>query len=347
MTSPTIPIRNLYYLYCYAWNRFEEAQTIAVEAEQGPDLPTLLVRVLMAGTRSLLGRGLDRTYLPFREELNTVRGHIELGPTIRLKMRKTRRVDCSFDELTHDVLHNQLLKATLKKLCRTSALAPNLLSDLKHLWMRMADVSDIQLTSAAFARVQLHRNNARYDFLLKICSLLFHDLIPLKAQGDYAFHDIVRDERKMAGVFERFVLAFYQTKLSRFRASARWLNWQATELASSHSARIPGMKTDVYLESIDRRLIIDTKFYRDPLQEHHDNTSYRSGHLFQLFAYLRNDAMTRLHAPVAEGMLLYAEVEDSLDSSYSIHGHIVRIASVNLAQPWQQIEERLLHLVAA
>ena len=107
MSEPTIPIRNLYYLFCYAWSRFEEAQAISTGAEESPDLPNLLARVLSEGTRSLLKRGLDRGYLPHEEELSTIRGHIELGPTLQLQARHRRRVHCTYDELSHDLLHNR------------------------------------------------------------------------------------------------------------------------------------------------------------------------------------------------------------------------------------------------
>lgn len=36
MTAPAIPIENIYYLFCYAWNRFEEAQAALVGATGSP-----------------------------------------------------------------------------------------------------------------------------------------------------------------------------------------------------------------------------------------------------------------------------------------------------------------------
>lgn len=346
MSEPTIPIRNLYYLFCYAWNRFEEAQAISTGAEESPDLPNLLARVLAEGTRSLLKRGLDRGYLPHEEELSTIRGHIELGPTLQLQARQRRRVHCTYDELSHDLLHNQLLKASLKRLANVSSVDPALARELHRLWIRMGDVVDIRLSAAAFARVQLHRNNARYDLLLKICELAFACMIPDKAGSGYGFQNVLRDERKMARVFEDFVRNYYRVSQRAFRVKPYQLEWQAISLTSNGVGRLPVMRTDVYLESADRRIIIDTKYYADALQQHHGSPSFRSENLYQLFAYLRNDAVLQPDLALADGMLLYPQVQHALDTTYVIHGHNVRLATVDLTAAWSDVEIRLTELLS-
>lgn len=345
MTEPSIPIRNLYYLFCYAWNRFEEANAISTGAEDSPDLPNLLARVLANGTRSLLKRGLDRNYLPHQEDLSTIRGHIELGSTLKLRARNKRRVTCTFDELSHDQLHNQLLKASLKRLANASTIDPGLARELHRLWTRMADVSDIKLSAAAFSRVHLNRNNARYDLLLKICELALTCMIPNQGGLGYSFQNVLRDECKMARVFEDFVRNFYRIRKREFRVKPYQLEWQAIPLVTNGVGRLPTMRTDVYLENADRRIIIDTKYYADALQQHHGSPSFRSNNLYQLFSYLRNDAVAEPGRPLAEGMLLYPQVQHTLNASYNVHGHQVRLATVNLAAPWPEIESRLAELL--
>jgi 5-methylcytosine-specific restriction enzyme subunit McrC len=345
LTEPTIPIRNLYYLFCYAWNRFEEAHAISTGAEDSPDLPNLLARVLVEGTRSLLRRGLDRGYLTHEEELSTIRGHVELGPTLTLHGRNMRRVTCSYDELGHDLLHNQLLKASLKRMAAANSMDPGLARELQRLGTRMPDVTDIKLSAAAFARVQLHRNNGRYDLLLKVCELAFACMIPDNSGSGYAFQNVLRDERKMARVFEDFVRNFYRASQRMFRVKPYQLEWQAVPLRVNGVGRLPAMRTDVYLEGPDRRIIIDTKYYADALQQHHGSPSFRSDNLYQLFAYLRNDAVVAADAPLAEGMLLYPQVQQTLDATYAVHGHRVRLATLDLAAAWPEVEARLADLL--
>src|SRR5215203_4864021 len=112
-------------------------------------------------------------------------------------------------------------------------------------------------------------------------------------------------------------------------------------IAVTADVRLPTMRTDVYLESPERRIILDTKYYAEALQERQGTTSFRSENLYQLFAYLRNDAVANPEIVAAEGILLYPEVRRSLEATYSLHGHLVRFATVDLARPWREIELRL------
>ena len=57
------------------------------------------------------------------------------------------------------------------------------------------------------------------------------------------------------------------------------LEWDAIPIAVVGDARLPTMRTDVYLESHERRIIIDTKYYAEALQERHGTTSFRSDNL--------------------------------------------------------------------
>lgn len=344
--QPAIPIQNVYYLFCYAWNRFEEAQAVPVGGTPCPDLPNLLARILLHSTRALLRRGLDRNYQDHIEEISTVRGTIDLGASLNLQARCVRRLVCDFDELSHDLLHNQIIKASLKRLARAKSMDPQLANELAMTAQRMPDVSDIWLERSAFSRVQLHRNNAYYDLSLKVAQLAFECLIPDPANGGFAFHDILRDEAKMARVFEDFVRNFYRTEQKEYAVHPLSIQWDAEEIAASGAARLPAMIIDIYLRSKSRRLIIDTKYYTKALQQSPFGTpSFHSNNLYQIFAYLKNAAA---HEPFAnwEGMLLYPKVGQQLRESYVINGHSITIATIDLAQPWPAIAGDLLDLLA-
>lgn len=344
-TAPGIPIENIYFLYCYAWNRFEEARSIPIGGTSSPDLPNLLGRVLLHGARALMRRGLDRNYQDWSEEIPTVRGRIELGASLRLQARSVRRLVCEFDELSHDLLHNQIIKASLKRLARSQTMEPKLAHELAVTAQRMPGVSDIWLERSAFARVQLHRNNAYYDLILRIAELAFDCLLPDPKADGYGFHDILRDEAKMARVFEEFVRNFYRAEQTEFSVMPLTIRWDATELSTTGAGRLPAMIVDIYLKSPQRRLIIDTKYYAKAVQQSlHGSESFQSGNLYQLFAYLKNAAADAAFAG-SEGMLLYPEVGKSMRESFQIQGHAMTLATINLAQPWQSISEDLLGLL--
>jgi 5-methylcytosine-specific restriction enzyme subunit McrC len=341
VTQPAIPIENIYYLFCYAWDRFEEAQSIDVGGMQSPDLPNLLARVLLSGTRALLRRGLDRGYQLREDEIATVRGRIDLGGTIALQARNVRRLQCEFDELSHDLHHNRVLKASLKRLARGSMIDKSLSHDLQAIARRMHDVADIWLEKTAFPRVQLHRNNAYYDLLLKVAELAFDCLLPNSNGTGFAFNDVIRDETKMAGVFEAFVRNFYRIEQNEFSVKPLTIAWDGVRIGGATS-RLPRMVVDIYLRSDDRRIIIDTKYYANAQQSREGSESFHSGNLYQLFAYLKNAVGQDRSFAKAEGMLLYPCVNVALDETFLIQGHSIKIATVDLAAPWMAIRAQLL-----
>jgi 5-methylcytosine-specific restriction enzyme subunit McrC len=93
------------------------------------------------------------------------------------------------------------------------------------------------------------------------------------------------------------------------------------------------------------RLIIDTKYYREALQERHGKRSLKSENLYQLFSYVKNaEAIGNAYSDV-EGMLLYPVVGDRLDVNFEVQGHRLRAVTIDLAQPWQGIRSDLLGLL--
>ena len=108
-----IPIQNLYYLLCYAWDQLAEGALIDLKASDSKSLSELFARVLAHGTQHLVKRGFDRGYLVHSEETARLRGRFNLSASMqRLSWRQGRMV-CEFDELDHNILHNRILKTTI------------------------------------------------------------------------------------------------------------------------------------------------------------------------------------------------------------------------------------------
>ena len=63
-----IPIRNLYYLFCYAWARFPKGEMIDVGIDDCPDLPNLFARIFINGMHRLIRRGLNQGYITNDDE---------------------------------------------------------------------------------------------------------------------------------------------------------------------------------------------------------------------------------------------------------------------------------------
>ena len=108
-----IPIQNIYYLLCYAWNKLDEKDIVDVSGIDSTNIVDLFAKVLIGGLNHLIRRGLDRGYVNFSEDTRSLRGKICFAPTIKKNLLINAKVHCEFDELCHDVLHNRILKASV------------------------------------------------------------------------------------------------------------------------------------------------------------------------------------------------------------------------------------------
>lgn len=341
-----IPIQNIYYLLCYAWNRLEERDMIDVTGIDSTSLVDLFARVLCGGIERLLRRGLDRGYVDVAEDTRCLRGKLLFSPTVKRNLLKKAQVHCEFDELSYNVLHNQILKTTVLNIIRVEGLDAQLKDRLTGLCRRFNGVDAIELSYGVFGRVQLHRNNAFYDFLLKICELVFDNLLASETPGKSKFRDFFQDDdKRMAALFEEFVRNFYKLETSGFKVGREDILWQAEPMDADSKAYLPKMATDISIEGHGFKVVIDTKFYKEALATHYDAEKIRSQHFFQIFAYLKNLEKRGGVNTHCTGVLLYPTVQKELNLSYMMDGHKLIIHTINLDQDWQSIDNDLKSLL--
>jgi len=148
-----IPIGNLYYLLCYAWNRLDEQDFVDIEALPRQDLPNLLARILINGVKRLLRQGIDRIYVASTQDSQNPRGKLDITDSLKRGLLMRNAVACVVDELSHDVLHNRIIRATLQRLASTAEVDRGLRHELRLLEKQLDDVSLIALRAEHFSRV--------------------------------------------------------------------------------------------------------------------------------------------------------------------------------------------------
>ena len=269
------------------------------------------LKVLSDAFSYLRRRGLDRGYVPTTEAVSTVRGKINLQDSITLKMRHISQLACDFDEFAADILTNQIIKAAMRRLISTANLDSKLREKLSLALQYLHDIRDVRLSRQVFRSVQIHRNNGFYSFLMSICELIFASTIPNEEGDGYSFSDPLRDDAKMALVFQDFVKHFLRVEQSAYKVTPLQLNWDA--VASDENLQLlPVMRTDIHLEKETQHVIVDTKFYREALQTHYGKSSIHSEHLYQLFSYLKNAEALGDEFANARGILLYPAVGEKV-----------------------------------
>lgn len=341
-----IPIKNIYYLLSYAWNKLEESERVKVAADDITDLPDLFAKILINATRLLLKRGIDRSYVEYTGEVAGIKGKLEISETIKKNVLAVQKTICTYDDLSADILSNRILFSTIYLLTKMTELDRQLKRELSALLKMFPTIQLIALTSSVFKKVQLNRNNRFYGFIMDVCQIIHENSLPSETKGEYVFTDFTRNKHKMNQLFEAFVRNFYKRRQSEYKiVKKETIYWQFTSEKMEDLQFVPVMETDITLENDLRKIIIDAKFYPDTMAINYEKERIKSANLYQLFSYLVNQERDDLKTLAATGILLYPTVTKEYDLHYTYKAHSVQIKTVDLSADWYDIEERLLSII--
>ncbi len=345
MTNKRIPIANIYYLLCYAWSHVEEQDLVRLDELQGLDkVHDLLGKLLAEGTFRLIRRGLDRGYREVHENLAGIRGKILVGETAKQALQARGQVACEFEELSHDVLHNRILRSTLGSLLHLRDLHADVRADVRNAFTKLGGISHVRLNRRLFQRVQLDRNRRYYRFLLSVCRLIHEHLLVDEQSGETTFPDF--SEKRMEKLYEHFIIEFYRREQDAYRVNrgGRRIAWDDEGTLDHQRSWIPAMEADVVLEGRERRIVMDAKYYKEALGGRMGG-KLRSNHLYQLLAYLRNREATEVPGPKHEGILLYPTVDSPVEIDVCLEGFSIQARSIDLAQNWREIKGDMLAVI--
>jgi 5-methylcytosine-specific restriction enzyme subunit McrC len=341
-----IPIQNIYYLLCYAWNSLDESGRISVSIDDKTSLLDLFAKVLIGGSRQLLKSGIDRNYISETAEISGIKGKLEIAQTFKNNLLIQQKTICTFDEFSANILPNRILVSTILRLLKTGNVDDVLKRELRNLQRRFAGIEPVGLHHAIFKNVPFHRNNRIYNFLMNVCEIIYDSTFPSETEGRFTFADFTRDDAKMNRLFENFVRNFYAIEQKEFSIVKREnIEWNFTNVSEESLQYLPQMQTDITLENSERKIIIDAKFYRETMTLHYDRERIKSANLYQLFSYLLNQETEVLKTKNAAGILLYPTIDEEYDLQFTYHAHDIYIRTVNLNQNWREIAARLHSII--
>lgn len=351
----------MYYILCYAWGMGEMRGKVSVGVEDCPSLADLLVHILLNATDNLLKRGMAQGYTVYGDNMDGIKGKIDIGETLKLGRYRQGRMYCQYDELTSDILVNQIIFSTLMESVKINGLSCENKDRIVKTLRRMPRTKRIRITDYVFNSVKLHRNNHHYHFALNVCKLLHQSALPNESiAGNQAFLEMMDDERLMNRIFEKFLMNFYKQECRQDfpEVSRSHIHSQLTPYGMTFAkdieeayALLPVMETDVtlYNPQTKKKIILDAKYYKDTLVSRYgEKGKVRRDHLSQILTYVMNqESDAQPHTKDTRGILVYPTVDTELDVSYVYKNtsHIIRISTVNLNQDWRMIEQRLKEII--
>lgn len=348
-----IPIQNLYYLLCYAWGLPEQREWVRVDADSCPAVLDLLSRLLTKGADVLLRRGLAKEYRTHEEEISGIKGKLELAQTIKANRHHEGKTICTLDDLTGDILLNQIVYTMMYRLLGNKDVDESVRKDLHRTFLRFPKISIIDISRSVFKDVRLNRNSRFYRLILNVCEMLFANMLPEENRpGEYRFLDFTRDEKIMNDIFESFLRNFYLHECSEeFPFVKRTkIHFQLDAINSEDESLLPEMETDVTLDNPKegKRIILDAKYYNEMFVSRYGIAKkLRREHVSQITSYVESQEDTNVpHTLKTKGIMVYPKTSVCIENAdFKKNGHVYRFCTVDLGQDWKQIDKRLREII--
>ncbi len=348
-----IPIKNLFYMLCYAWNVLPVKDIIKVSNDDFGDAYNLLGKVFSLGVAKVVKAGFHRSYVEEQDELSSIRGKVNIQASISTLSFQRKALVCIFDEYSVDDSFNGIIKFTIKSLLSNTTIDVRIKRELRKQILYFSNVSELPPSKEVRRTLIFNQNNSLYRFVINVAIMIYDNSIVNEATGTQTFADFYR-EKQMQRVFELFLLNFYKANLDRriYKISAPKVYWQIdSEEAKGWEGvfdidKNPGdRRTDIVIESrlTHTQYIFDAKYYRNVLvKKYRDDSAetYRVAHLNQLRGYLHDSSFDGYKV----GALLYPTVHHNFDKGtlLPIKGSFIIIKTINLNRDWRAIEGDLL-----
>jgi 5-methylcytosine-specific restriction enzyme subunit McrC len=326
-------------MLCYYTGILPEKHIVNVEEIDKTNLLELFSTVFVNALNVHIKKGFYKEYIPVEESTGSIRGKLLFAESIKRTTLLRAQLYCGYDEFTHNIKHNQIIKTTIHHLLSNKKVKKQTKQDLFKIARFYHDIDFITLDSQLFTNIKIHRNNRYYAFLLSICRIIFDNTLIDENEGSYKFRDFEKDEKRMAELFEGFVRNFYKMEQKSFKVFQQTLEWDVQETIAGNEKLIPKMQTDICLLSRDKKIIMDTKYYKQAFSKNYlGEDKINPENLYQLYSYLSNSR----EELETEGVLLYPRVDKDIDLCYKINGYHIKIKTINLNQNWKGIRDQLL-----
>jgi len=320
--SPQTILFIIAYSFDLDWNYLEKN----VERENISDFSffELLTFVLTRWTERLIKRVLYKSFIDKTEQIKKVQGRILFHNYIKSGGVPSDKLSCKFDDLSYDILENQIIFSTLQ-FCRlelnkeldglTKQRKENReslgLSVFKLIRLLFPYVSIYPFSIRLFDQLLFHRMNIKYKSILSLCRYIYYCSV-LKKMGEEEF--LEPPEERMNEIFEGFLRNYLAEKLYRngYRVDKKRVqDWVILE-ESQGSSFFPEIRPDIVIwkEGVPR-LVMDAKYYKIPLYkveqfystagDNRDRYKVHSNNLYQLITY------TLFFN--CDGLLVYAQTE--------------------------------------
>ncbi len=335
-----VPIANLIRIAFYAGDFLAEGDDIEITHEQGETFDLLLRGFLARAAERIRARGFERGYSTAEALDARPHGRMLVVETIARGAHGTGRVWCRYDEFDSDTPRNRVLKACARILSRGDD-SDQYRDALRALVREMRSVTDQPISRQVLRSIPKSDADRRYGVVRFIARVLIDAGQPDANIGPEWARQLLRDERKMRRVFERFVFRLLRSRSPAWASVCR----ERYQWSRTAQPRMPTLETDVAIHRPGRTRIIECKYTPNIMAaSRYAGPSYQPEHLRQLFAYLSRAEKKSVPTTAIEGVLLYPALGTPHAETVLLDEFRCQICSISLAEEWSSICARLLSL---
>ncbi len=351
-------IYNIYYMLAYAFddskmNNIEESR---VSKEKFDHVYDLFAFMLSNITGRLVKRGLFKNYISESDDLNTIKGKINLTESIKRNTFINKKVVCEYDDYSENNYLNQIIKTTIYYLLSSNKLTKKYSDDLKRIYTLLNTIDSLNnISQIRWDRIIYNRNNKNYKFIINLCYMIINGLLANKKDGSIELMEFI-NEKTLSSLFESFIRKYYQVEYKgKLTASGETINWQIDKEYENNKMieLLPQMHTDITLKYLNKELIIDTKFYDKTKSKSgfngSDKETIKSNNWYQINSYVTNKVYeyNKLGKDIeVSGMLLYAKTNEEMspDIETKVMGSNMYVKTIDLNKKFDEIEKQLYEI---
>ena len=341
MISVDNKVKNIYYMLCYSFygDLLSEKEEDSLGSEAFDNIYNLFSILLCMILKRQIKKGMYKDYNDFKDEINTIRGKINLNDSINNNSIVKKKIVCEYDKYDENCLLNQVIKTSIYYLLKSNKIGKNTKESLKKLSVYFNDVDIVEIKSINWDKIRFNRNNIAYKYIIDLCKLILNGLIVSDKNGNNKFKEFL-DDTRVSSIYENFIKAYYRKHYPELNASSKRLYLNDKPISSN----IPMMKTDITLEYNNKMLIIDAKFYNKILRNNYINPRCKTisnNNLYQILTYVDNQDPYK--EDKVYGMLLYAQTINELPISITerLNGHKIMVKTLDMNAMWDDIKGRL------
>lgn len=334
-----IKVQNIYYMLSYAFNILNENGYKKLSSEKFENDADLLAEILILGVKNLIKRGIGKDYILMSELTSLPKGKINFNESIKINSYVNHKLVCEFDEFSINSYMNRIIKTTFTKLLLAD-IDKKRKKEIKKILFYFSEVEEIDVYQINW-KLNYNRNNQIYHMLINVCNLVLKGMIQSDKQGNLKLQTYI-DNQQTYKLYEKFIFEYYKKEYKdKIKVSAPQIKWL---LDDGEESLLPIMQTDITMQKDDRMLIIDAKYYNHSLQTKFEKRTFISGHIYQIFTYVKNQ--DKKHNGKVSGLLLYAKTEEE-NIGYHVHkmdGNKIVITSLDLNNDFIHITSKLNYI---